>query len=60
MALTEFYRFLPRFWRDREINPRAFDGIGFICQFIAPNMLWFEDYQALIETGALPADSRLL
>jgi len=59
MGLPAFYRHLPKFWRDQNSNPRALDEVPWICEFIAPNMLWKRDYVALTEQGELPENSRL-
>jgi len=59
MALPDFYSYLPTFWRDKQINPRALDEIPYVCEFIAPNMLWYRDYVSLTEQGILPGNSRL-
>jgi len=59
MALQDFYRHLPTFWRDKNINPKALDEVPYICEFIAPNMLWYRDYVSLTEQGILPEHNRL-
>jgi len=59
MALSDYYRHLPKFWRDKNLNPRALDEVPYICEFIAPNMLWYRDYVSLTEEGALPENNRL-
>lgn len=58
--LTQVYTELIRFWRDPQVNPRAMDEPTFISHFIAPNMLWYQDYHHLKETGKLPSGSHLL
>ena len=60
MPLTRFMTLLPEYWRDSENNPTAFDTLRFITEFIAPNMLWYEDYTALMLDGQLPEGSRLV
>jgi DEAD/DEAH box helicase domain-containing protein len=60
VPLNEFYDWLPAFWRDPQINPQAFDAARFVVEFIAPNMLWYRDYQNLCEHGALPEGSKLV
>ncbi len=60
MGLTELYRHLPRYWMDREANAKAMDEVGFIAEFIAPNMQYYRDFVALENTGRLPADSHLV
>jgi len=59
MGLPAFYRYLPKFWRNQSSNPRALDEVPWICEFIAPNMLWYRDYVALTEQGELSENSRL-
>jgi DEAD/DEAH box helicase domain-containing protein len=59
VPLTSFYELFPAFWRDPSQNPRAFDEVEFVCQFIAPNMLWYPDYQELTSHGKLPRGNRL-
>ena len=59
IALNEFYTLLPNFWQSNAHNHKAFSSIEFICQFIAPNMFWLNDYVVLEKTGKLPRDSRL-
>jgi len=60
MALNAFMAFLPRYWSDRTENPAAFDPLQFVAEFIAPNMLWYEDYAALAADGQLPEGSTLI
>jgi len=59
MALPDYYSHLPKFWRDKSINPKALDEVPYICEFIAPNMLWYRDYVSLTEQGALPENNQL-
>jgi len=60
MALEDFYQHLPAFWQDKKVNARALDEVQFICEFIAPNMLWYRDYVALTEQdGVLPEHNSL-
>ena len=47
-------------WGRAEVNPDAFDEERFISEFIAPDRLWFRDFEALRDNGAVPAGSRLL
>lgn len=60
VPLTEFYKFLPRFWMNADLNEGAFDRQKFVCEFIAPNMLWYSDYAALQQQGKLPEKSTLV
>ncbi len=42
---------------------RSAGGMGeldFVCAFLAPNMAWFHDYDALRETGEIPPGSSLV
>ncbi len=41
------------YWSDK------LDSLEYISTFIAPNMLWFQDYELMIKTGKIPDDSRL-
>jgi len=59
IALSDYYHHLPKFWRDTSLNPKALDEVPYICEFIAPNMLWYRDYVSLTEQGALPEHNRL-
>jgi len=59
MALPDYYSHLPKFWRNKNINPKALDEVPYICEFIAPNMLWYRDYVSLTEQGILPDNNRL-
>ena len=47
-------------WGRAEVNPGAFNEERFISEFIAPDRLWFRDFEALRDNGAVPAGSRLL
>ena len=47
-------------WGRADVNPEAFDEERFISEFIAPDRLWFRDFEALRDNGAVPAGSRLL
>ena len=42
------------YWTDR------LDASNYVSTFIAPDMAWFEDYEALRETGKLPTGTSLL
>ena len=41
------------YWWDR-MSP-----LEYISTFIAPNMLWFQDYDSMVKTGQFPSDSKL-
>ncbi len=60
ISLQDFYQHLPNYWLDASLNPSAFDEVRFISEFLAPNMLYCNDYLALIEEGVLPKDSHLI
>ena len=47
-------------WSRTDVNPAAFDEERFISEFIAPDRLWFRDFEALRDNGAVPAGSGLL
>ncbi len=59
-TLEAFYDYLPRFWLDESLNPKALDEIRFVCEFIAPNMQYYNDYVALVEKGELPKKNQLI
>jgi len=42
------------YWGDRLDDP------SYVSTFLAPDMAWFEDYEALRDTGKLPTESKLL
>lgn len=54
MSLSDVADQVPRYWREQ----CADDG-HFVGTFIAPNMDWLQDYEALRKTGALPTGSNL-
>lgn len=62
MPLEDFYSWLPRYWRDHSVNPKAWSDLEFVTHFIGPNMLWYPEYLALQREGAteLPEESQLL
>jgi len=35
------------------------DPLEYVSTFIAPNMMWFQDYDHMVRTGRMPEDSRL-
>ena len=47
-------------WGDSSVNPGAFDDRRFIGEFIAPDRMWLRDFEALCDSGSLPAGSNLL
>jgi len=59
MVLSDYYEHLPKFWRDKNINSNALDEVPFICEFIAPNMLWYRGFVSLTEQGILPENNSL-
>jgi len=54
MSLRDLADLVPAHWRDEIADDGRFCGL-----FIAPNMLWFQDYAQLTEQGRLPAGSHL-
>ena len=46
-------------WGKAEVNAKAFEEIRFITEFIAPDRLWFRDFEALRRDGELPENSTL-
>jgi len=54
LPLTEIPAAFIRFWRER------LGDESFITTFLPPDMAWFNDYEILVETGELPAESTLL
>jgi DEAD/DEAH box helicase domain-containing protein len=60
VALPEFYELLPRYWTDPAINPQGLSDERYVAQFIAPNMLWYPEYQSLMAEGVLPPGSNLV
>lgn len=53
-SLARFIDEVPRYWRSQLPSPEDFVGT-----FIAPNMLWLNDYQRLMTDGKLPAGNLL-
>jgi DEAD/DEAH box helicase domain-containing protein len=60
IALGRLFEYFPAFWLDNEKNPERLEPLGFITQFIAPNLQTHEDYLDLKETGTLRNPARLL
>lgn len=52
LNLHELMQKMPSYWLDQ-----CGDAAQFVGQFIAPNMLWFSSYQALVEQSATAVDS---
>lgn len=48
-TLEDFMQQAPVYWREK-----LTDNADFVATFIAPNMLWLDDYQHLLATGKLP------
>ena len=46
-------------WGKAEVNAEAFEENRFISEFIAPDRLWFRDFEALRRDGKLPENSNL-
>ena len=59
IALADLPARVEAWWRDRTVNPAAFDDERFVSEFIAPDRLWRRDFAALQREGRLPAGSRL-
>lgn len=55
LNLSELMQQMPSYWLDQ-----CGDAAQFVGQFIAPNMLWFPSYQALVEQSATATDSASL
>lgn len=53
---TDFLAVLPAWWRD----PERMTPEEFVTEFIGPNMTWQHEWDALRESGHLPAGSGLL
>ena len=60
IALADLPDRMLAWWSRTDVNPAAFDEGRFISEFIAPDRLWFRDFEALRDNGAVPAGSRLL
>ena len=60
IALADLPERMLAWWGRTDVNPTAFDEERFISEFIAPDRLWFRDFEALRDNGAVPAGSRLL
>ena len=60
IALADLPDRMLAWWSRTDVNPAAFDEERFISEFIAPDRLWFRDFEALRDNGAVPAGSRLL
>ncbi|HOC29960.1 MAG TPA: DUF1998 domain-containing protein [Treponemataceae bacterium] len=53
-SLSEFSRLFLDYWKEKTGSAERFAGI-----FLPPDLEWFEDYEVLKSTGALPAGSDL-
>ncbi len=60
MGLNTFLDFLPRYWTDPGVNPRALEPERYVAELIAPNMRWYPDYRHLEKNGKLPQGSDLV
>ena len=60
IALADLPDRMLAWWSRTDVNPAAFDEERFISEFIAPDRLWFRDFEALRDNGAVPAGSGLL
>ncbi len=59
IALADLPERVETWWRDKGVNPAAFDDERFVSEFIAPDRLWRRDFVTLQREGRLPAGSRL-
>ena len=59
IALDDLPAQVETWWRDKTVNPDAFDTERFVSEFIAPDRLWLRDFVTLRDEGRLPAGSRL-
>mgnify|MGYP006076412381 CR=1 FL=1 len=50
IGLEAFYERLPQYWLDNTINSAAMNEERFVAEFIAPNMVWYQDYEQLIKS----------
>ncbi len=48
VGLLDYYQRLPQYWLDPALNPGAMSVERFVSEFIAPNMLWYRDYLAMV------------
>ncbi len=50
IGLEDFYQRLPQYWLDETLNSAAMSDERFVSEFIAPNMVWYQDYEQLINS----------
>ena len=58
-SLADLPRRVVDWWSDPAVNPRAFDGVKFVSEFLAPDRAWLDDFKALRKDGRLPRKSNL-
>lgn len=60
VSLAELPDKVVDFWSDTAGNPKAFDEKRFISEFIAPDKMWWREFEALRENGSVEEGSNLL
>lgn len=60
IPLEDMFSFVPHFWLENVDNPEGLSDIGYITQFIPPNMQTHEDYMALKENEVLDNPHNLI
>lgn len=55
LQLADLPSHIQQWWR----GPGGMSELDFISNFLAPNMVWFADYDELLRTGSLPDKSTL-
>ena len=60
ISLAELPEKVVDWWSDTEGNAKAFDEKRFISEFIAPDKLWWREFEALRENGSVEEGSDLL
>ena len=60
LPLESLYEYLPRYWQDETLNPRALQAYSYITQFLAPNQETHEDFISLKRDGKLANSANLI
>ena len=60
ISLAELPDKVVEWWSDTAGNPKAFDERRFISEFIAPDKMWWREFEALRENGSVASGSDLL
>ena len=60
ISLAELPDKVVDWWSDTAGNPKAFDEARFISEFIAPDKMWWREFEALRENGGVAEGSELL